>query len=173
MEEGIPFNWDEAFARHSRTVLVALLARRIPLDRAGDLAQEAWARLIARHRAGRLAQIELPGLAVRQALFLASDARRRDRFHEPVLEAGADAPSLTDRATSIEDRLLTQELLQRALRALEAYPPRGRQVFLFVHAHPGMRHDEAAAHLGMSVQRLRQTLCEVRQHLRTSVEDPA
>src|SRR5262245_35043530 len=72
--------WQALVALHDRRVIVSLLARGIPLDRARDLAQETWARLWEQHREGKLPRLELPGLAVRQAAFLAADdARRRAR----------------------------------------------------------------------------------------------
>jgi len=39
-------------ARHGKAVVLALVARGVPLDRAKDLSQAAWLRLWARQRAG-------------------------------------------------------------------------------------------------------------------------
>ena len=48
--EDVP--WDELMRRHGRRVVVALVSRGIPLERAKELAQDAWMRVIDRHRAG-------------------------------------------------------------------------------------------------------------------------
>src|SRR5688500_15774579 len=69
--------WAGLSRRHHRRVLVALLARGIPADRARDITQETWARLVEHQGAGRLDRLELPGLAIRQATFLALDEARR------------------------------------------------------------------------------------------------
>ncbi|MBX7116600.1 MAG: sigma-70 family RNA polymerase sigma factor [Myxococcaceae bacterium] len=163
---GSPFDWNDAIVRHGRQVVVALLARRFPLDQAHDLAQEAWSRLISQHREGRLKRIELPGLAVRQALFLASDERRLQARTAPLPNT---VIALED--ISMEIRLLSKEQLTRAKQAFDTCSTRSREVFQFVYDNPALKHGEAAAKLGISVQRLRQTLCEVRSHLRKSLED--
>src|SRR5688500_4188567 len=62
--------------RHNHRVVVSLLARGLPIDRARELAQETWLRLMESQRAGRLTSLNLPGLAIVQAGFLASNERR-------------------------------------------------------------------------------------------------
>ena len=44
--------WNALVARHNPRVVVALLGRGLPLERAKDIAQEAWLRLIEQQRAG-------------------------------------------------------------------------------------------------------------------------
>src|SRR5262245_40887108 len=75
-----PIDCDEAIARHDRRVVGALLARGVRAERAKELAQEAWTRLIQKHKEGALTEVKLPGLAIKQALFLAkTDARQTQR----------------------------------------------------------------------------------------------
>ncbi len=57
------------------------------MDRAKDIAQEAWIRLVEQQRLGRLERLVLPGLAITQASYLAMEAARRD----------AAAPARSDR----------------------------------------------------------------------------
>ncbi len=161
------YPWKQAIAQHGRRVVVALLARGIALHDAEEFAQEAWARLIAQRSQGQLAYIELPGLAIRQALFLLSDARReRVRDKETSFELVIDSPG-----PDLERTIAARQGLERAQRALEELGPRAREVFDFVYRHPEVRHEQAAATLGLSTQRLRQTLCEVRQRLRAAMKE--
>src|SRR5688500_4859484 len=67
---GDPRGWARLIERHDHRVVVSLLARGVPLDRAKELAQETWLRLIENQRAGRLPALSLPGLAIVQAGFL-------------------------------------------------------------------------------------------------------
>src|SRR5262249_5025510 len=62
--------WGAAFRRYHHRVGVTLVASGVPADRAVDLAQQAWMRLIEQDDAGRLTEIRLPGLAVAQARLL-------------------------------------------------------------------------------------------------------
>jgi RNA polymerase sigma factor (sigma-70 family) len=171
-EAGDRSAWEELVAQHDRRVVVSLLARRVPIDRARDLAQETWARLWAQHQAGKLARLELPGLAVRQAAFLAmEETRRQARTRAEGLEQASDVP---DAAALSDVALASKQEVERALREIERLPPRARQIFQIfteVYTEPETPHAEAAGRLGLSVQRLRQTLCEVRARLRTVLED--
>lgn len=160
------FPWQEAIAQHGRRVVVSLLARGAPLHEAEELAQEAWTRLIAQRASGELQRIELPGLAIRQALFLLSDARRRSAKQVDPEEARRELE-----APDLERELLSRSQLQRALFALNGLSPRAREVFEFVYTHPELGHAQAAETLGMSTQRVRQTLFEVRQKLRAALEE--
>jgi DNA-directed RNA polymerase specialized sigma24 family protein len=99
--------WQALVAIHDRRVIVSLLARGVPLDRARDLAQETWARLWEQNREGKLSRLELPGLAVRQAAFLAADeARRRARTRTAELD---DAADVADDAAPTDDSLASKQ----------------------------------------------------------------
>jgi RNA polymerase sigma-70 factor (ECF subfamily) len=159
--------WDELIARHDHRVVLSLLARGVRLARARELSQQTWMRLYEQERAGRLERLELPGLAVRQAAFLAlEDARRRE---PDAVDATPELAALTDPSASIEERLIRRDELRRAQAELERCPPSARRVFSFIHANPDMRHADAARELGLSVQRVRQILCEVRARLRAAI----
>lgn len=160
-------DWDAHIAQHDRRVLLTLLARGVRLDGARDLTQETWTRLIAHEREGRLARIELPGLAIRQALFLASDEARRARKTTDDAELAA----VIDPAPSAESRLVTRAQLERASVELDRCSPKAREVFELVYDDANLSHADAAKKVGLSVQRLRQTLCEVRAKLRAALGD--
>jgi DNA-directed RNA polymerase specialized sigma24 family protein len=75
-----PPEWEAIIRQHDRRVVLALMAMGLRLDRAKELAQTTWLRLFEQHQAGKLERLEFPGLALRQARFLALDALRRERL---------------------------------------------------------------------------------------------
>jgi RNA polymerase sigma-70 factor (ECF subfamily) len=166
--------WGALVARHDHRVVLALLARGVRLADARELSHQAWARLIAQQRAGRLERLELPGLAIRQAVFLALDAARAEGAARRRAEHDAspvEAAALSDPAASVEERLIRREELQRVRAELARCSPMARRLFALLYRNPGMRHADAARSLGLSVQRVRQTLCEVRARLRSALDE--
>ncbi|WP_227026780.1 RNA polymerase sigma factor [Corallococcus soli] len=165
--------WDLLIARHQRRVVVSLLARGLRVDRAQELSQETWARLIQQQQRGLLTELRLPYLALAQASFLASDDARRTR-RESVDGTVEDLPERqqpVDPTQSAERRLLSEEQLARAREALAQVSPGARDVFLLACDGQGLPHSEVATRVGLSVQRVRQILCEVRKKLRTALEE--
>jgi RNA polymerase sigma-70 factor (ECF subfamily) len=161
--------WNQLIRRHDHGVVVALLARGLPLARARELAQDAWGLIYERWAEGRLSQVELPGLIITQALFLASTERRRAR---PRLELGEEEwNELVDPAPTAEKRAADRQLVDKALTALESLSPRARSIFLSAYGRSDAPHAQVAAAFGISVQRVRQTLCEVRAKLRRALEE--
>jgi len=164
--------WDTAVRRHNRKVVTALLARGVCLPDAKDMAQEAWARLFQKWRSGQLERLELPGLVIRQAQFLAADLRRARKRGTDLLGLHATSPNGEGEPNSgsPEARLLATEDLARARKAFATCSPRAREVFARAYAD-NVPHNQLAESLGISVQRLRQTLCEVRATLRAATEE--
>jgi RNA polymerase sigma factor (sigma-70 family) len=158
--------WELLIRRHERSVVVALLARGLPLDAAQEMAQDAWARLMEQSRRGALRELVLPALAIRQALFIALDSRRRRAGAAEALERGAPTPSPQ---VSVEERLVHRERLERALHALRGCSSSAQRVFLLAYQDGGLPHGEIASQVGLSLQRVRQTLCEVRHRLRQAL----
>jgi DNA-directed RNA polymerase specialized sigma24 family protein len=164
---GEPRGWAGLIERHNHRVVVSLLGRGLTIDRARELAQETWLRLMERHRAGRLETLVLPGLAVVQAGFLAANERRA-----PV-PGGAVDESFAAPGGTAEERAIDRQQLDRVSEALRACPPSARRVFEFVYEHPELTYPEVAARLGLSNQRVKQIVCEVRRRLRDSLgEEP-
>lgn len=170
--------WDDLVRRHSHRVRLSLLACGVSLDAADDLVQETWTRLVAQQRAGRLRELRLPGLAVRQARWLAREAARTGARREGLAQqqlvlagelgedGGKDDP---------EDRVIHRERLAVMGAALGECPPRARAVFLAVYGPGGRGHADVARDFGLSLQRVRQILCEVRAHMRqalAAIESP-
>jgi RNA polymerase sigma factor (sigma-70 family) len=164
--------WSALVQRHNHRVVVSLLARGVRVDRAKDIAQEAWMRLVEQQRQGRLDRLQLPGLAITQAMFLSLEAQRREantRRHDPIDEP-AIAAALRDPQCDAESRLLTAERVSRALEVLATCSPSARKVFRLAYGGDGLSHAEVACRVGLSLQRVRQILCEVRAKLRAALE---
>jgi RNA polymerase sigma-70 factor (ECF subfamily) len=162
--------WEAIIRAHSHAVRISLLAIGVRLERADELTQAAWARLIEKERSGGLAERRFPGLAIAQARFLALDERRREKRLrteeleqlETVVDPAAQSPEL---------RLIEKERLERALTAIAGCSPSAQEVFRLIYQEPGLPHAEVAARLELSVQRVRQILCEVRKKVRRAVEE--
>lgn len=152
--------WSELIMRHERRVVLSVIAAGIPPAQAREFAHDAWLRLMQQAAAGKLEFIQLPGLVVRQALFLARTAARRP----------ATLPEEEAHQDSGEAQYFAREKLERAREKIEALPESSRRVFLTLYSEPGLSHAEVAARVGLSVQRVRQILCEVRKTLRADLE---
>ena len=167
-------DWNDLMRRHGHRVVVSLLGRGVAVDRAKDLAQDAWMRIIAQHEAGRLPMMRVPGLVVAQAMFLARDEerrrRRRDALHAPVLEARACEPP--SEHPPLERRIAARQDLRRVLEVVAASYPSARKVFALSYGPRALAPAEIAAELGLSCQRVRQIICELRKRLRDELADP-
>lgn len=156
--------WDALVLRHRRAVLVALLAQGLTLSAAEEVCQEAWSRLWSQQQRGGLSRLELPGLAVTQARFIARDGYRRDRL-------AAAIPAATDVAPDVEETVSSRQSLERVAAALLALPARDQRLFRLAQ-QDGVPHAQLAEQFGLSVQRVRQIVFEVRTRLRAALEAP-
>ena len=163
--------WGALVARHDRRVRLVLVSRGVAPEQARDLAQEAWSRLLARQRRGDLARLELPGLAIAQALFLAIDAFRRAAREAAPLEDALAALQIADPSTPVDERLIGRQQLAQAGTAFAALGPSAQTVFRAVYDNPGASYAETAARLGLSEQRVKQLVCEVRKKIRAALEE--
>src|SRR2546430_27606 len=114
---------DDAIRRHDRQVYLSVLALGVAPERARELTQAAWTRLLEQHRRGALAEIELPGLAIRQARFLALNELERTRVERRVLAAVPDPPDTPDTEQVVGGR----EQIERVLGALATCSPTARK----------------------------------------------
>jgi RNA polymerase sigma factor (sigma-70 family) len=168
-----PDLWGDAIRDHGRKVFLSVLALGMPPEQAREIAQAAWTRLMERHAAGALGEIELPGLAIRQARFLALNELQRHKTEKRVLAAVPDPPDEPDLDRVVDGK----REIERVLAALARCSPTAKQVFRLVYATPGGTPASAAREVGLSLQRVRQILCETRKHIRTamqtSMEEPS
>ncbi|MBN2358042.1 MAG: sigma-70 family RNA polymerase sigma factor [Deltaproteobacteria bacterium] len=164
------FDWDAAIRCHHRRLCVSLLALGLTIDQAEDVAHQAWLRIIERQRAGLLRELRLPGLVIVQARFLALNLLRRGRRDTALPEGPGDSQPLAVDDVDPENRLISRERLDSALRVLAGCSESARAVFQLVYSDPPLGHAEVAQRLGLSVQRVRQILCEVRAKMRSAVE---
>jgi RNA polymerase sigma factor (sigma-70 family) len=162
--------WGELIQRHSHEVLVFLLARGVRVDRAQELVQETWATLLTQQERGKLQQLRLPSLALTQAHFLLlHEVRRRPERFASLEDLRLEV--LDDASPSPEAQLLSKQELERARSLLEQCSPSGQRVFQLVFGRPDLSHAEVAEHVGLSVQRVRQILWEIRSRLRRMLEE--
>lgn len=158
--------WDGLIRQHDRKVVLSLIALGIDRDRARDLAQATWARLYEQHQGGKLASLELPGLAIRQARFLAIDSFRHTRLQRRTL-----AMSHVETSEDGEHQLLTRDQLRRALEALGSCSPAAQQLFRLLYTPPPRTAADAAREVGLSAERARHVLCEARKLIRQAMGD--
>ena len=158
--------WDDAIRRHGHRVYVSVLALGLPPDRAKEIVQATWTRLIEQHASGALVELDFPGLAIRQARFLALNDLQRRKVEMRVLAAVPDeAPP-----AGIESVVASRQQIERMLDALATCSPMAKRVFRLVYATPGGNCASAAQAVGLSLQRVRQILCETRNHIRRALE---
>jgi len=164
-----PRGWDQLVATHGRVVWLSLIALGVAPDHASELAQAAWTRLLEQHDRGALGELKMPGLVIAQARFLALDAMRHQRLEgRHRLEAvalGADSDPIDP-----ERQAIARERLQRAGAALGHCSPQEQRIFRAIYDDPSRPHADVAAEVGLSIQRVRQILCEVRRKLRAAME---
>jgi RNA polymerase sigma factor (sigma-70 family) len=165
--------WSELIHLHHRGVVLSLVATGFEFRAAEELAHEAWARLMEKQQQGRLTELRLPGLAIAQARFLAWEDRRRQALQRTRQVAPTDAAAeqqLVDRHPDPEQRLLNQQQARQALEVVSRAPASAQRLFCLLYAEPTLPHADAARALGLSVQRVRQILCELRKDVRAALE---
>jgi RNA polymerase sigma-70 factor (ECF subfamily) len=146
-------DWEAAVRAHNARVVASLLALAVPIHQADELASQTWARLIEQERSGGLTEIKLPGLAIKQARFLALNwfkARGRE------VDLSDDTIPATDDPVRA---LIARREVETALRVLATCSPSAQAVFGYLYDDPPPSHDLVAKRVGLSVQRVRQILC--------------
>jgi RNA polymerase sigma factor (sigma-70 family) len=157
--------WEALVRQHERAVRLSLIAQGYPPDLAREITQATWLRLIERQRAGQIQQMSLPGLAIAQASFLARDHARGER------RWAGDAPLAAEPhpAAAPEARVISRDQLRRVESALASQHASARRVFALAHGGEGHSHAQIATATGLSVQRVKQILWELRHKLRQIV----
>src|SRR5439155_21217242 len=98
--------------------------------------------------------------------------------HETIMSGPDAAAAATaddvdgDPKADPEEQAIRRDRLDLILRELAACPPRARQIFRAVYGASGRSQAEVARDLGLSVQRVRQAVCEVRARMRAALKEP-
>ncbi len=156
--------WGDLAGHFSHRVKVALLADGLRLDEAQDLAQEAWASIWNKHQRGEIVDLQIPGLIIAQARFLAKDLRRRAQR-----AANLDPAPAGDDAPAADRQLVAAQQLQRVHLALADRSAQHQRIFRQA-VEDQRPHADIAQREGLSLQRVRQILWEVRRALRSALD---
>lgn len=161
-----PADWELYYRSHNHGIWKFFVSVGIPPHRARDLSHEVWARLIDRWRDGAFAEIKMPGLAQKQAEYLAWRYLRRSRRL-----SFSNVVELSDRRTArlMEDgelKFVSRETLQHVLREVGQCRKTLRLVFEKTYSPPCLTPAEVAAELGCSTEYVHQCLAELRNRLR-------
>jgi RNA polymerase sigma factor (sigma-70 family) len=165
------FDWDGAIRSYNHRVVVSLMALGLPVDQAEDLAHQAWMRLIEQRRSGQLKDLRLPGLIIVQARFLALNEIKRGQVKRR-LAAPFDGLErrLASSSPDPEAHLLSRERVDRACEALARSSRSAQDVFRYAYGDPPLSQAEVAERVGLSIERVRHVLCELRKELRAALE---
>ena len=161
-----PEVWDDAIRRHDRRVYLSVLALGLTPDRAREVVQAAWTRLMEQHASGALTELEFPGLAIRQARFIALNELQRRKIEMRVLSSVPESLP----APGVDRVVASRQRIERVLDALSTCSPTAQEVFQLVYATPGGNCASAAKAIGLSLERVRHILCETRRHIRKALE---
>src|ERR1700728_1766833 len=154
--------------RRFRVPLIRYFAKRIrEAYDVDDLVQEVFIRLVRRAAIESVQQID--SYVFQTAANVIRDrarrqAARRHRQHDELSESELPTNDL-----SPERVLLGAEQLDRVIAALEELSETTRQVFV-LRRYEGMRHEEIATHLGMSVSGVRFHMEKAKAHLARRLE---
>ena len=160
--------WDTIIRTHNHRVIVSLLALGIRPAQAHEIANDAWAKLFEKRAAGELETMSFPGLVLAQARFLALDTLRaaaRARLRREGLDA------IREHEAVVEPLAWSEHQLQLMRQTIAACSPAEQRVFRAIYEDPDAPHAKVADQLGLSVQRVRQVLCDVRRAVRDRLEE--
>ena len=158
----------EDLDRRYRVPLIRYFGKRIrELYDVDDLVQEVFVRLVRQAALETVEQID--SYVFQTAANVIRDrvrrqAARHHREHDELSESNLPSNDL-----SPERVLLGNEQLARAVAALEELPDTSRRVFM-LRRYEGMRFEEIAAHLGLSVSGVRFHLEKAKAHLARRLE---
>jgi RNA polymerase sigma factor (sigma-70 family) len=159
-----------AFFDHQDGLKRFLLRRLGNVALAEDLTQETWLRAASVASGANAAGIDNPkSYLFRIAANLANDHLRRAR-HGIELQGQDDVvPLYADLRPSPEQEAADRSELQHLLRAVDALPPRAREVFILAKVHE-LSHTEIAERLGIArntvMVHMANALAQLQQHLK-------
>jgi len=151
----------ELYADHHGWLLTWLRRRLRCPERAADLAQDTFCRVLA---GGVAAEARQPrALLTRIATRLLIDRSRRERLERAYLETAAVLHAEHAAAPSAEAVAELVDALEAIARMLEGLAEKPRRAFLMSRLD-GMRHAEIAAELGVSASMVKQYIARALVH---------
>ena len=163
-------------SNHAR--LVQFLAKRLggDTDRAADIAQEAYLRIIRysdlRESDVQPREVTHPrAFLYRIAQNVLADERRRDRVRRTDAQVSAEQLEIAGQEPSQEMVLQGREELAAVEAAACALPPRCREVFFFSRFE-GMSNAAVAQRLGISISMVEQHIVRAMWEIRQNVKRP-
>jgi RNA polymerase sigma-70 factor (ECF subfamily) len=166
MPDDEPTSFRELFLRHRRSLL-DYLRRRVGPDDASDLLQETFVRALRRERFDTVE--DAPAFLKQIAVNLSRDLARRRESEAKYFVAGEDADHIVDRTIAPDELFDASERARRFLAAVEALPPKCRQVFM-LRRFEDLSHDEIAAKLGVTRNMVEKHLRLALERLRTALD---
>ncbi|SFG29500.1 RNA polymerase sigma-70 factor, ECF subfamily [Novosphingobium sp. CF614] len=160
----------EQLSRHFRGSLLRYFGRRTKdmADRE-DMVQEVFVRLIRRGGTSALAHENLSGYVFETASSVLKDRLRKHVTHRVEAHEPFDSDRHSDVDFSPEHVLLGKERLARATAVLLELPERTRVIFVLRRLE-GMRFNEIAARLGISVSAVEKHMQRAVTHLMRRIE---
>jgi RNA polymerase sigma-70 factor (ECF subfamily) len=150
----------QALFLRNRRRLLTFLARKVGRDAAPDLLQETFLRILRYDKLGEVADPE--AFLQVTASNLSRDYSRRQATETKYLLPGEDGAGQGASEASPEEIAAARERTRRLLEAVNALPPKCRQVFI-MRRFDDLSQQEIAARLGISRNM-------VEKHLRLALE---
>jgi len=147
----------ELFDRHNHRLYLYCLQFVHDPQRAEDITQEMWEKIIRLRAEGRATSQNPVGLLVTIARNLCLDDIRKQRYHSPL----EDLPETSHPTATIRELSHLEELVLLALPHL----PEAQREVLVLSAYSGYRFDEIADMLGEPVGAIRTRAWRARVHL--------
>ncbi len=149
--------------------IVSLIAKGALPERAKELGHDRAGALIQNHRLGRLPELKLPGVIIKQATFLWHDDRRRSSTR--ITHESVDGTAQTHRdQRELEQQAAARHKLRKVREIIARAHPNARKVFELMYDGEARTAADIAQALGLSVQRVRQIACEFRKTLRSELQ---
>lgn len=137
---------EQAYIKQQRKL--RFIARRAGYQDEEDLVQDAFVLAVERSRTQEITKLD--NLLANVVRCLAIDRLRRAPFRRTVTMVGA-GERLVDVAANPERGLMGAQRLKRVLAAIEAMPPKRKEVFL-LHRVEDLTYTQIAKHLGVSIK---------------------
>ncbi|MGP1253499.1 MAG: RNA polymerase sigma factor [Kiloniellales bacterium] len=154
---------EDLYLRHHAD-LRRFLARRLRCEeRAADVAQEAFLRLL-RFAPGRTMD-NARAYLFQVAANAARDSLARERTRDDLVDDGASPEAVPSSDPDLETAASARERLHLVAKAVEELPPRCREVFLMSRLD-GLRHSEIAERLGISRNMVEKHVIKAMLHCR-------